>query len=302
MAMIPTGRWCLVAGPEFYGALPEELKRNNGLVTWSAPGWLRVGDIALLYEKSPSKQFKWLFRARSDAMPEPFWGHMAWFEAIELKRTLGFSEVAADPMVKANWPMIRANLVGSNHIVPEVVWKRLIKLIEKRNPTISSTMDSWHKSSPPPVDKALEDFIPADDYGFTPLFRLERSMEDFILGWFTSHNLAHLPLRDDGLKLTGRQDRIKPEMRTDLILVDQREHKKQLLLLELKLWVWSNANIVQVQRYGQALQDLYPQWKVSCNLVAQGYSDPILTKAKESGITCWKVFENDSGNYQVSIL
>jgi hypothetical protein len=302
MAMVPTGRWCLVTDPEFYTALPEELKHNNGLVTWSAPSRLTVGDIAILYETSPSKQFKWLFQARSDAIPEPLWGHMAWFEAIELEKGIGFSEVAADPMITANWPMIRARLVGSNHVVPEIAWERLIEIIDKRNPAISSLVHSWHKSAPTPIDRALEDFIPADDYSFTPLFQLERLMEDFVLAWFTSNNIARLPLPDDGLKIIGRQDRINPGMRTDLILVDQRGHEKQLLLLELKLWVRSNANISQAQGYCQMLQNLYPQWKVSCNLIAQGYSDPTLVRAKASGVTCWKVAEDGFGNCNIHVL
>ncbi len=302
MAIVPTGRWCLVTGPEFYTALPEELKRNNGLVTWSAPSQLSVGDIAILYEKSPSKQFKWLFRASSDAIPEPYWGHMGWFEGIELEKGISFRDVAADPIITANWPMIRARLVGSNHVVPEIAWERLIKLIDEPNPVISSVVQSWHKLAPTPIYRALADFIPADDYGFTPLFQLERLMEDFVLEWFTSNNIARLPLPDDGLKIKGRQDHISSGMRTDLILVDQRESKKQLMLLELKLWVRSNANLSQVQSYGQMLQEQYPQWRVSCNLVAQGYSDSTLGRAKESDVTCWKVVEDGFGNCNISVL
>lgn len=114
----PTGRWILVTAPAYYSALPEELARNDGLVTWSAPRQLAVGDLALLYQSSPSKEFKWLLRARSEPVPDSYFGHMAWFEALGFEHGVGFAEAVADPAVSA-FPKMKARLVGSNHVVPE---------------------------------------------------------------------------------------------------------------------------------------------------------------------------------------
>jgi hypothetical protein len=122
----------LVTSPKYYNALPEELTLNDGLVTWSAARRLAVGDLALLYQSSPSKEFKWLLRARSEPVPDTYFGHMAWFEALGFDHGVSFAEAAADPVVSA-FPKMKAHLVGSNHVVPERPWGRLVGMLVERS-------------------------------------------------------------------------------------------------------------------------------------------------------------------------
>lgn len=292
MPLTPTGRWLLVSGPDYYNSLPQELERNDGLVTWSAPRRLVTGDLALLYQSSPSREFKWLFRARCEAVPNAVWGHMAWFEVLEFRAGMGFAEANADPVIR-RFPKMRSRLVGSNHVVTEVVWERLAQLLVERNPEAAEVVRSWTSQIPTGTHLRIEDFEPADDYGQDPLFKHERGMEQFALDWLLRDGGRRLPRRDDGLRLRGRQDRLGPGMRADLVLVRSLASRPTLDVFELKLWTGSPAAADQVERYRSSLARQYPGWEVRGHLVAQGFSTVARRAATRMAITCWSVDEID---------
>jgi hypothetical protein len=251
---------------------------------------LVVGDLALLYESSPSSEFAWLFRACSDAVPEVRWGHMAWFEVLRFERGVAFAEAARDPAI-SQWPKMRARLVGSNHAVPGVAWERLLELLLERNPATRSVVEEWARTRPSPEDRHLQDLVGADYYGFEPLFERESEFEEAVLDTLVEAGLARLPNSADGLDLRGRQDRISPALRTDLILVELAEgadEQPSLVVIELKLWARSIANVRQLEGYIDRLDEIVPdQWGIGAALVAQGFSQTVLEQAGAVGIQCW---------------
>lgn len=279
-----------MSGPDYYQQIPQELERNGGRLTWSAPRDLVVGDLALLYESSPSSEFAWLFRACSDAVPEERWGHMAWFEVLRFERGVAFAEAAGDPII-SEWPKMRARLVGSNHAVPQAPWDRLLALLLERNPSTWSTVQEWAQSLPSPEDRQLEDFVGADSYGFAPLFERESEFEEAVLTTLVEAGMARLPDAADDLPLKGRQDRISPAFRSDLILVEVGEAadgEQSLLVIELKLWARSLSNVRQLEGYLERLDKIVPEgWDIVGALVAQGFSQPVLKAASAVEIACW---------------
>lgn len=289
------GLWCLVTGQDFYNAIPQELARNGGRVTWSAPGSLAIGDLALLYEASPSSRFAWLFRACSDAIPAEPWPHMAWFEAIRFDVGVEFREAAADPII-GTWPKMRARLVGSNHAVPADAWNRLIELLVERNPDLLSVVEERHRTMSAPETRTLDDFEGADSYGFVPVFQLESACESALLEFLTVDGTFRLPTPEDGLALKGRQDWITPNLRTDLILIGPSEEgpgAPELVLIELKLWARSTANVAQLQGYLDAIAEIIPDdWPRRGVLVAQGFGPSVLDAADQAGIDCWLIEED----------
>jgi hypothetical protein len=284
------GTWCLVSGPDYYQQIPEELQRNGGRLTWSAPRDLVVGDLALLYQSSPSSEFAWLFRACSDAVPEERWGHMAWFEVLRFERGVAFAEAARDPTI-SDWPKMRARLVGSNHAVPAAAWDRLLEFLLERNPSTRSAVEEWTRTRPSPEDRQLEDFAGADSYGFEPLFERESEFEEAVLNAFVESGVARLPDSADSLPLKGRQDRISTALRSDLVLVEVAEGAEQqpsLVVIELKLWARSVANVRQLEGYVDRLDEIVPdRWEIGAALVAQGFSQAVLEQAGAAGIQCW---------------
>jgi hypothetical protein len=284
------GLWCLVSGPGYYRQIPQELERNGGRITWSAPRALAVGDLALLYESSPSSEFAWLFRACSDAVPAEGWGHMAWFEVMRFERGVGFTEAAQDPTI-SQWPKMRARLVGSNHAVTAAAWERLLALLTERNPGTRTVVDEWTRTQPTFEDRELADFVGADSYGFEPLFMRESEFEEAVLATLVGTGTWRLPIPADDLPLKGRQDWISPALRTDLILVepgrDAEEHAG-LVVFELKLWARSVGNVRQVEGYLDRLDEIVPtQWEITAVLVAQGFSQAVLKEARAAEIECW---------------
>lgn len=147
---------------------------------------------------------------------------------------------------------------------------------------------------PEPFERALEDFHPADSYEFQPAFRQEREMEDFVLKYLLDEGFARLPRPIDGLGLNGRQDRLGPAMRTDLLLpaCEPWEGQPTLGLVELKIWAGGVAVVSQALRYRTELKRRYPAWRITAHVVAQGFSEAVIKAATEEDVLCWEVRED----------
>lgn len=220
---------------------------------------------------------------------------MAWFEAMEFRRGLAFSEAARDPVI-SEWPKMKAHLVGSNHVVPGPAWDRIIDLLVSRNPDARPTVDAWSSEVPEAEARSLDDFVPADVYEGEPLFKREAEMEAFVRDFFINERVARLPTPDDGLNLRGQQDRLDPTARADLLMVAEESEMPTLGIVECKLWAGSVANIAQIERYADLLDELLPEgWGLTGHLVAEGFSDVVVQAAKDAGIVCWQFFEDEHG-------
>jgi hypothetical protein len=131
------------------------------------------------------------------------------------------------------------------------------------------------------------------------------SFEEAVLNTFVEAGLARLPDSADGLPLKGWQDRISTGLRSDLILVEVAEgadEQPSLVVVELKLWARSVANVRQLEGYLDRLDEIVPDgWEIGGALVAQGFSRPVLEEASAAGIVCWiaQPIEGSGGDWEL---
>jgi len=61
-----------------------------------------------------------------------------------------------------------------------------------------------------------------------------------------------------------------------------------VVVIELKPWARSVANVRQLEGYIDRLDEIVPEgWEIGAALAAQGFSQAVLEQASAAGIQCW---------------
>lgn len=229
--------WLWVTGKEYYleddGSDRESLDPSSGE---DADGWwtchrdTRRGDLALLWRTKPKSDIGYLLEATSDAYSlshDRYAKKQGWKygcnhrSLFKFYRPLGIAEIRENPYLE-NWSALRKKFWGSAFAIPDDIWKRLTKILSKKNPLFLTVLRRTERSD------TISGFIDEE--------RLERHLAKHLEVFRPEY---HLSLED--------KQKVISEGRIDLFCKDAKSGR--FVVVELKNVKAGRNTVGQILQY-----------------------------------------------------
>jgi hypothetical protein len=296
--------WLLIAARVYTRELRAHLNAGR-TVSWSAPGAIKPGDLALLYEMGKPEvpgdlpgrmQVDWLLRAASSPSRDRDWKWVADFEGIPLRRPLSLAEAKRSRLF-ADGP--GKSLQGRHRYLDRPTWVSLSHRIDRLNPDLSLAAAL---TNPPALDRlfASGDLSvvtdDSDDRDFSDhgaMWRTEAHLRkdaaDLIDQERWTHELGDL--QELGLMLPGASGYHLGDVNLyvdDILRLDTRH----LVVVEYEKQAHGGNHshgARQAANYRRELRERLPGYTIDGLVIAAVFGSEELAVASRLGIECLRI-------------
>jgi len=119
-----------------------EFVDKHNRIDWSVPLNAQVGDLILMYRKSPASEIRDLWKIVGPFFEQKGWGLQAYLKlVVRLGKPLTFAELKSEPSTR-NLGIVRKRFQGKTDITND--WQLLSQVILRRNPKVKPYLREYH--------------------------------------------------------------------------------------------------------------------------------------------------------------
>jgi hypothetical protein len=116
---------------------------QNDEITWGVPRAAQVGDLVVMYRRSPASEIRDLWRIVGPFFKDREWGPETWLElVVRLTRPITFTDLKNDPATKS-LGIVRKQFQGKTDIT--YAWPQLFIKIVRLNPKAKAKLREYHE-------------------------------------------------------------------------------------------------------------------------------------------------------------